>query len=251
MTATAEPLDIAWVDLGTSDPDRAAGFYSTLLAWAIDAVDDPAAGGYRLCRSAGALVAGLGPLTPGLQDRSWWDVHIGTADVDATAQRVGAAGGQVLAGPIDVLGQGRLSVCADPSGAQFRLLEGLSAELYNRPGSLCWVERVADDIAAFVEFCEKAFGWSAECTETADVALRSPEGASAIGVRAPLGPSESDVHWVPYFGVDDVGSAVARAVDAGAAIVQEGHAVPAGRAAVLADPTGAIAGVVAVASPPT
>lgn len=250
MTLLTEQLGPAWVDLGTSDPDRAASFYSALLGWAVDPVDDPAAGGYRLCRSVHGLVAGLGPLTPGLQDRSWWDVHLGTPDVDATAERVDAAGGDVLAGPIDVLGLGRLTVCADPSGAQFRLLEGLAAEVFDAPGSLCWVERVTDDVEGFADFGKKAFGWRTQRGETGYVTLTTPNGSPAVGLRRPTAPCESTVHWIPYFAVDDVVSAVARAAAAGATVLREVHPVPAGKAALIADPTGAVVGMATLDSAP-
>ena len=43
-----------------------------------------------------------------------WNVYVTVEDVDATAGKVGEAGGQVFAEPFDVLDAGRMAVVADP-----------------------------------------------------------------------------------------------------------------------------------------
>ena len=50
----------AWVDLSTTDPAAARGFYSTVFGWDIEVNQDPQYGGYALARSNGQDVAGIG-----------------------------------------------------------------------------------------------------------------------------------------------------------------------------------------------
>ncbi len=49
-----------------------------------------------------------------------WRVYFTTDDVDSTAERLTAAGGRVLDGPMDTP-FGRLATVTDPEGATFQL----------------------------------------------------------------------------------------------------------------------------------
>ena len=93
-------------------------------------------GTYAIFDKDGSAVAGLGPpATPG--QPSTWSMYVATDDADSAADRVEAAGGEVLVDPFDVSDQGRMAVFADPAGAAFsvwqpKLMKG--AELLNAPG---------------------------------------------------------------------------------------------------------------------
>ena len=51
---------------------------------------------------------------------AFWLYYFNVGDIDAAAERVKAAGGQILEGPIEVPG-GRVARCTDPQGAMFAL----------------------------------------------------------------------------------------------------------------------------------
>ena len=50
-----------------------------------------------------------------------WQTYVWVDDADAAAEQVAAAGGSVLAEPIDLGSAGRTAVVADPAGAPFAL----------------------------------------------------------------------------------------------------------------------------------
>jgi predicted enzyme related to lactoylglutathione lyase len=51
----------------------------------------------------------------------FWLYYFNVGDIDATAQRVKAGGGQILEGPIEAAGGKWVVRCADPQGAVFAL----------------------------------------------------------------------------------------------------------------------------------
>ena len=97
---------------------------------------------------------------------------------------------------------------------------------------------------------EQLFGWEFARAGTyagrltRSVLRRPPErGCDVAGVGS-LADESAGSAWSTYISVDDVDDAVRRATDAGAALLAGPvQASPAGRLAVLADPTGAVFGV--------
>lgn len=111
----------SWNDLQTPDPDASAAFYGALLGWDVEEV--PGSGGqYRTIRHEGRSMGGVMPLPPGV-DTPGWNVYFGVASVGAAFEHVEAAGGERVAGPMDVPA-GRFGVAMDPLGATFSVFEG-------------------------------------------------------------------------------------------------------------------------------
>ncbi|MEJ2547342.1 MAG: VOC family protein, partial [Gemmatimonadota bacterium] len=50
-----------------------------------------------------------------------WIFYVRVDDIEAAVERVKAAGGQVLNGPMEVPGGDRVAQCQDPQGAVFAL----------------------------------------------------------------------------------------------------------------------------------
>jgi predicted enzyme related to lactoylglutathione lyase len=104
-----------WLDLWTSDVERAAAFYRTLAGYE---VRPTAADGLR---KGVHLVAG-GFVRAGIMekrnksDTPVWLPYVRVADAQATAAAAPAAGGKVLVAPVDV-GRAVVAVIADPTGA--------------------------------------------------------------------------------------------------------------------------------------
>jgi predicted enzyme related to lactoylglutathione lyase len=116
-------------------------------------------------------------------------------------------------------------------------------------GVPCWVDTLAPDPEAAMHFYEQLFGW--EFAGPGRTPGDSPgqyfvarlNGRDVAGVGSVAGEG-ADSAWSTYISVDDVDDAVRRATDAGAALLAGPvQASPAGRLAVLADPTGAVFGV--------
>lgn len=113
------------------------------------------------------------------------------------------------------------------------------------PGVPCWVDVLAPDVEASKRFYAGLFGWELVGPgpmpgdppgEYSVARLRSRDVAGVGSLPEGAGPPA----WNTYMAVDDVSEAVERARAAGADVLQGPlDAAPAGRLAVLADPTGA------------
>lgn len=108
--------------LNTSDPDRAAAFYTDLLGWRFQYVGSDEQPYWGIFNGPG-LNGGMMPLPPGAEATSHWLAYFATDGVDAPAARVGELGGRMLVPPTPVP-TGRIAVASDPQGAAFALLEG-------------------------------------------------------------------------------------------------------------------------------
>jgi uncharacterized protein len=107
-------------------------------------------------------------------------------------------------------------------------------------GGLAWAGLAAADATRAVEFCCAAFDWEPSAAE-GFVMLRS--AGKQVAVVYPQTPQARAVnvttHWTPFFVVDDMDAAVARAVAAGGRALRDPFDVPGGRIAALQDPGGA------------
>ncbi len=133
-----------WVDLGVADVMAAVAFYGDLLGWTGEP-GPPETGGYVLCQLSGVPVAGIGPLMMEGQPAAW-TTYLASDDMDDTAIRVTAAGGQSLSPIMDIMTLGRMSVFLDSTGAAFGSWQKgdfVGAGVVNEPGST-GLERAAD-----------------------------------------------------------------------------------------------------------
>ncbi|MDX6646130.1 MAG: uncharacterized protein QOK40_1857 [Miltoncostaeaceae bacterium] len=115
-----EPGAWAFDDLQTADPAAAAPFYEALLGWQITEIAG-ADGAYFSIAHEGRTIGGLMKAQRPIA-QPFWTVYIGTADVDASLERVAAAGGTVLMGATAVPA-GRFAVALDDQGATLCLVE--------------------------------------------------------------------------------------------------------------------------------
>ncbi|HLJ68434.1 MAG TPA: VOC family protein [Chloroflexota bacterium] len=244
-----------WVDVSSPDLARASAFYSNLFGWDAQVAPMPEAGGYTMYSRDGKVVAGGGPTFSPDQPAAW-STYVCTSDADATAQAVADAGGQVVMGPIDVMGQGRMAVFTDPTGAfisvwQPQLHNG--AQLVNETGSFCWNELYTRDMPAARAFYQKVFGWGAEeqpfnggSYTTFQVDGRSIAGGMDMSTML---PESVPPHWLVYFTVDNTADTVAKATELGGSTVFGPHDTPMGPIAGIQDPTGAVFAVIQAGQP--
>src|SRR5260370_42229331 len=105
-----------WVDLSSTDADKARDYYSKLFGWKVEVAPDPDAGGYALAKVNGKDVAGIGPAqTPHRPSARM--VYIGTHDAHKVAKAVEPAGDKVVAPPLELLKCRRMALFQDPAGA--------------------------------------------------------------------------------------------------------------------------------------
>lgn len=244
MTEVQSPTTgtISWIDLASTDLDRSKAFYTGLFGWDAFTVPDPDAGGYGFFLKDGKQAAGFGPAM-GDEQPSAWNTYVSVDDADATAERVKAAGGQVIAGPMDVFDQGRLTVFTDPAGAfistwQATGMQGL--QVRNEPSTFCWAELDTRDAAAAETFYPSVFGWGAKTEDSYTEWMLDGQSIAGMYAMTDEIPAEVPSHWRVYFMVQDVDANVARAQELGGSVVFPAMDIGMGRYAVLADPTGAV-----------
>jgi predicted enzyme related to lactoylglutathione lyase len=246
-----EPGVPSWVDLGSPDPQRAADFYGALFGW--DAPEGPEeAGGYRVAMVGDRAVAGIGQAqNPG---PPVWATYVNVESADATAEKVTAAGGQVILPPMDVLDVGRMAVFTDSVGAFFSVWQPGThpgAQLVNEPGTWGWSELLTTDLDASKAFYSAVFGWGADTHGGGPMGSYTEwqvNGRSVAGMmlKPPMLPAEVPPHWAVYFAVADADTAAARVAELGGSVMMPPMDIEPGRFAVVADPTGAVFNVIAL-----
>ena len=217
-----------WYELLTTDRQSAAAFYAKIVGWTMkDASTAELA--YTLLNAGDAPVAGLMALPEegvrmGATPR--WLGYVAVDDVDAKAAQIRLLGGAILVSPTDS-NIGRIAVVADPQGATFALVTGLT---YGRPqpggsdepGRVGWHELLAADRSRIFAFYGELLGWrqaSPENDPASVYELFSAAGRTIGGMLTKL-PSVPHACWLHYFNVDDVGAAARRVHAGGGRILQ-------------------------------
>lgn len=116
-------------------------------------------------------------------------------------------------------------------------------------GSFYWNELLTSDAPAAVAFFERVAGWKAEPMEmpegTYHVMMLNGRPAGGIMGATPDMPAESIGHWMSYLAVDDVDASCGTISSAGGVVCRAPWDVPGvGRIAIVADPTGAVLGII-------
>ncbi|MFG1707739.1 VOC family protein [Nonomuraea sp. M3C6] len=242
LTTDYLPGTLCWIDVNSPDVQASNSFYTGLFGWESISLG-PEHMDYRFCQVGGKTVAAIGQATEDNPARAWM-VYFQTPDADAIAKTIEQAGGTVLAAPLDIQGQGRMAVFADPAGAWFAAWQPGATKglgLVTDPGSLGWAELYAPDPAAARAFYEAVFGWRIEDMPMGDLSypVISPaeggETSSMAGI-VQLEPGDS-AHWLPYFEVPDCDATVGLAQRLGGTVRAPATTIEGvGRMAFLADP---------------
>ena len=237
------------------DVPKAIAFYQALFGWDIQA-GGPEVGGYAIAHLRDRIVAGLGPKFGASDAPPAWTTYLAADDADAVAEKIKAAGGQMVQGPMDVMEEGRMVIAFDSTGAAFGLWQGgrtTGIGLANEAGALTWNEHVSWDFDAGKAFYRAVFGYdyqdvSGEGFRYAMLMVDARE-VGGIGQYVPGTPAGTPAAWSAYFAVDDTDAAVARAVELGGSIVQPIRDSPYGRIGVVADDQGAIFSLISSPQP--
>ncbi|WP_031469996.1 VOC family protein [Sciscionella sediminilitoris] len=235
-----------WIDLFTSDKQRARQFYEGLLGWAVDP-DNEEFGGYSSARADGAQVAGLMGHDPsdGIPDS--WSTYFATADIGASAAAASEHGATVTVEPMPVGDLGKMAVLTDPLGAAFGLWEPGSFNGFEKVAenqSVVWTEYHSADFQRSVDFYAQVLGGVFESMADSEEFRYSTMriGENIVAGMADLRTMEPDPRtsrWLNYFGIEDVDGALARVPELGGTVLSAAADSPHGRLADVADPTGA------------
>lgn len=117
-----EPNSLAWNELETADPDRAAAFYGGLLGWGSERQRYGALE-YTVFRQGASMTGGMMVLAPESHSvPPHWLVYFAVADCDGAAAAAEELGGTVTLPPNDIPRVGRFALLRDPQGAFFAVI---------------------------------------------------------------------------------------------------------------------------------
>ena len=243
-----------WVELMTSDDAAAMAFYSGLFGWRDVATEIPGGGTYHTAHLGDDAIAGLGVQNADEAARGippHWNVYLAADDAEATAAQVGAAGGQVIVPTMDVMGLGRMAIIADPTGGMVGLWQGQLMRGFARhsePGAVTWCELITDEPVRAAEFLRSILGVQTSEMPMGDGApyiMFGPDNEHMAGImqKTPdMGQMPNT--WGVYFEVADADATVAEAQRLGASVLVGPTDIMPGRFAMLADPQGAVFGII-------
>jgi uncharacterized protein len=230
----------SWVDIGTPDPSEGVRFYAELFGWQAQDMGEEA-GHYTIVSKGGKQVAAISPAEDPGPPR--WTTYVNVDDVDEAARRAEAAGGTVIAAPMDVMAAGRMAIFMDTTGAVIAAWqpgEHIGAQLVNEPGSFTWSELSSSDVAKSKAFYSAVFDWGWGGGEEYPEAQVSGRTIGGLMARRSDIPAEVPDGWLVYFGTADVDADVQKATELGASVLAGPTDIPGtGRFAVLSDPQGA------------
>lgn len=229
-----------WFELATNKGalPQVEGFYADVLGWSFADAGMPDMA-YHLASSDGDMVAGAMEMPEDVVGMPpFWMIYLTVDDADAAADRIRALGGKVFREPADIPGTGRFAIAADPQGAAFGIMAPAPMDPAPEPdcgawnqrkdGHGNWIELMSTDPAAGFDFYAALFGWTRGeaigMGEMGTYQLFAWQGAD-IGGMMGLGNAPQPC-WLPYFGVNGVGAAIARIKDAGGTILHGPTEVP-------------------------
>jgi uncharacterized protein len=234
-----------WIDLLTSELDRAQQFYGTVFGWTFESAG-PEYGGYVNAFKDGRPVAGLMGNTPEMTSPDGWTTYLHTADINATVAVATAAGGVSCVAPMEIKDKGWMGLLTDPTGAFFGLWQPTGHkgfEVINEHGAPMYFSLMTRDYGKVLDFYREVFDWQIEAVSDTDEFRYS---TANFGGEALLGVMDGTTdlpEGVPSHGLlprcrrrRQDGAADRRQ---GGTVIRGAEDTPYGRLAAVADPTGA------------
>ncbi|TIC87427.1 VOC family protein [Nocardioides sp. GY 10113] len=241
---TTTPGAPCWIELTTSDRDKAVAFYGELFGWT---ATEPAEqfGGYSQFELDGRPIGGMMPEIPGMTGAPGWFVYLAVEDAEKIAESATAAGGAVAVPPMPLPDLGSMVVVTDASGlahggwqpAPFSGFQSVDGA-----GDPVWFETYSKDFATTRTFLQEVFGWETVMAGDTDefryATNGEPESATA-GLMDASGWGDDFVPtWTTYIKVADMAATLEKVADLGGSVLQGPDDTPYGVLATIADPNG-------------
>ena len=205
-----------WIDLASSDVERAQQFYGNVFGWTFESAG-PEYGSYINAFKDGRPVAGLMHNDPQWNAPDGWTTYIHTADIKATLATAIAAGAVTCVEPVEVV---------------------------NEAGAPVYHQLTTRDYGKALDFYRQVFGWQIHTVSDTDEFRYSTalfDGDALLGVMDGTTdlPEGVPSNWHFFLGSDDVDKTVALVTENGGKDVRDAEDTPYGRLAAVADPIGA------------
>jgi predicted enzyme related to lactoylglutathione lyase len=237
-----------WIDLLTSDADRAREFYCDLFGWTAGEASAEF-GGYFMFFREGQPVAGAMPGQPDVDAMDQWGIYLQVDDAHKALESAVSAGAHVRQPAVDIADLGTSAVIDDPGGARIGLWQvntfaGFGG-VREGMGMPAWAELHTRNYDQVVAFYRDVFGWDVHSigdTPEFRYSTLGPADDAYGGIldAAAFLPPDAPAMWSVYFGAGDGDGLLARAVELGGSVVTPAEDTPYGRVATVADPMGTL-----------
>jgi predicted enzyme related to lactoylglutathione lyase len=243
------PGKFVWADLVTDDVATARNFYGRLFGWTFHDTggyliaaneERPLCGMFKRARPAGKPEA-----------KPRWFGYVSVKDVEKAQRAVTKAGGRVLAAPQKLPKRGEQAIFADPEGALFGVVRSSSGDppdFMAEPGDWIWVQLLSRDAKKAADFYRAVGGYDVlenNAGKGASDYVLASEGYARATVRTiPGGHEKVQPNWLPFVRVKNIGESLALAKQLGGSVpFPPKPEMFDGKVAVIADPTGAVIGL--------
>jgi len=237
MSLAFVPGQPCWFDVSVKDAatrEALMEFFGDVFDWTFD-VSGPETGNYTMALLDGSPVCAIGEQPEG---KGLWVTYLHAPDIESTIGKVGAAGGQVFMGPMEVMDAGSMALGMDPAGAVFGLWQkadfgGFAS--FGRSGAPCWFDHQSAAPSAARDFYTSVFGLG--FTQVVDngqgMLMAGDSQLSSISLQPKEGLPAS---WNPVIAVTSVDDTEAKAAALGATILMSRMPVPGGLTSAFAAP---------------
>jgi uncharacterized protein len=118
-----EPGSLVWNELWSRNVDAAKKFYAAALGWGMSEMDMGGGRKYTIVTVGERQNGGIMQAPPDVPAPPSWVTYFAVDDTDKRVAKAKAAGGKVLAEPMDIPKVGCMAVIQDPQGAVFAILK--------------------------------------------------------------------------------------------------------------------------------
>ena len=244
---TQDPVFV-WHDLVTPDKASASNFYSQVFGWTARKGSD----GSIVMDSQGKPVAAIYDSRATSERpaaRAQWISAIASENGNALESEIKAKGGSVVISAKQLNGKGLQAVYRDPQGAVFSVVKPdkpVSAKDPVRDGEFFWQDLFVNDPTAASDFYTTVFGFEPHLEDFQGLSriVLSSSDHSQAGIGK-LSAANQRAGWLPYVLVDDVPGTIAKVVaNGGKSLVTPKDPKLVNKIAVIADPSGAVIGLI-------
>jgi uncharacterized protein len=241
---------VCWVDVSSTDPAGSREFYRGLFGWTYRIDRHPAREHYTTALSGGRMVAGLVGVAVAVGEPVTWTLYLASADITHTATAFTQRGARVLYGPVEVPGQGRVLIGADPTGAVIGFWQPATRWSFHTttPGALYWAElntwngTRADQFFAYLfDYRQQQLG-DGRWVDYTSWSRGEQMMLGRLQMNTDWAAPGTAAHWMLHFAVDPqtgTDATVCRVLELGGRVDIEPYDGEWGRIARVTDPWGA------------
>lgn len=251
-TMKLHPGKFVWADLFSNDVNATRRFYEQLFGWQFRWISEPPEP-YGVFSADGEDVAGLAYRDVEGDDRyARWVHYLSVADTSRTTQVVKQLGGQTLLAH-SAADRGDFAIYSSANDVLLGAMTSSSGDpddTQSMEGHWIWRQLYVWDVDAAVSILKSIApveAQPADASEYGDMLITS-DGYARAGVTALSADSKEAPTWIGFVRVADAASMAARAKQLGGRVLFE---TDDGDMAIVADPAGALVGLVEYTYPNT